>query len=347
MRIIKRIFEHNFFIRLKSWEYWPFIIVQFPLLVYWIWLSIRARSLLFFTASNPSITMGGMFGESKYAVLMQLSADILPKTILIDIPTTTEQVLSRMNEAQLCFPVIFKPDLGERGYRVERIHTRHDVENYLKNIRGSFLVQELIDSPVECGIFYTRFPNDEKGQVTSVVIKEMLSVTGDGSLTIEALIMKNPRAKLQWERLKVMHDKKLDTVLPVGESYELNPIGNHCLGTKFLNGNYLINDQLSHSFDQISKSMDEFYFGRFDLRCESIEALYAGNVKIMEVNGCGAEPAHIYQPGFSLWNAYQVLFKHWKDLFTISIQNRARGFSFMPVSEGLRIFRYFKTHMGA
>jgi hypothetical protein len=344
MRLIKDVVEHNFFIRLKSWEYWPFGIVQFPLIMYWIWLSLRARSLLFFTASNPSITMGGMFGESKYAILNQLPSNVLPKTILIDTPVTVDQVLMRMSEANLHFPLIFKPDLGERGYRVKRVDTMQDVEEYLKNCKGSFLAQEFIDLPLECGVFYTRFPREDKGIVTSVVIKEMLTVTGDGNLTVEALIRKNPRAKLQWDRLKIMHHEVLDAILKEGELLELNAIGNHCLGTKFLNGNHLINEQLSEVFDGISKSLDEFYFGRFDLRCESIDDLYQGKVKIMEVNGCGAEPAHIYHPGFSLIEAMKVLFLHWKNIFIISTQNRKRGFLYTPLKDGYRIYKQFQTH---
>lgn len=344
MRLIKDVLEHNFFIRLKSWEYWPFGIVQFPVIIYWIWLSIRARSLLFFTTSNPTITMGGMFGESKYDILRQLPADVLPKTILVNTPVISSEVLLRMSEANLHFPLIFKPDLGERGYKVKRIHTLQEVEEYLKDIKGSFLVQEFVDLPVECGVFYTRFPKDDKGRVTSVVIKDMLSVTGDGILSVKALIKKNPRAKLQWERLKIMHQEVLNTVLTKGESLELNSIGNHCLGTIFLNGNYLINDQLSESFDRISKSVNEFYFGRFDLRCESLGDLYQGKVRIMEVNGCGAEPAHIYHPGFSLIEAMRVLFLHWQNLFIISTQNRKRGFAYTPIREGFRIFKHFKTH---
>jgi hypothetical protein len=344
MRLLKGFLEHNFFIRLTSWEYWPFGIVQFPVIIYWIWLSIKARSLLFFTASNPTITLGGMFGESKYAVLMQLPEDVLPKTILIDTPVVTSQVLLRMYEACLNFPVIFKPDLGERGYRVKRIHSLRDVELYLNDIKGSFIVQELIDLPIECGVFYTRFPDKKCGEVTSVVIKEMLSITGDGVKTVMELIRSSPRAKLQWERLKLMHHEVLDTILKKGELLELNAIGNHCLGTKFLNGNHLINEQLSEVFDGISKSLDEFYFGRFDLRCESIGDLYQGKVKIMEVNGCGAEPAHIYHPGFSLFEAMKVLFLHWKILFIISTQNRERGFAYTPLKDGYRIFKQFQKH---
>jgi hypothetical protein len=63
-----------------------------------------------------------------------------------------------------------------------------------------------------------------------------------------------------------------------------------------------------------------------------IEDLYEGKVKIMELNGCGAEPAHIYHPGFPLWKAMGILFTHWKNIFRISMQNHKRGSRLYAVS---------------
>jgi len=64
-----RIRENNFLFKLFHWEFWPFGILQGPVFLYWLWLSVRARSLLFFSASNPGILSGGMLGESKSEVL--------------------------------------------------------------------------------------------------------------------------------------------------------------------------------------------------------------------------------------------------------------------------------------
>jgi hypothetical protein len=339
---LKKLLHSNFFIRLTHWEYWPFGIVQFPFFLYWLWLSLRARSLFFFSASNPGITMGGMLGESKHDVLTLIPDQYKPKTIFIQYPVTQKDVLDVLHQNQLQFPVIFKPDLGERGYMVKRIFHEQDVEDYLKKIRVNFLIQELVDLPVECGVFYTRFPNEKDGHVTSVVLKEMLTVTGDGIHTLQQLILDKPRAKLQWEVLRVVYAEKISNVIPKGETIELNAIGNHCLGTKFLSGEHLINEQLSKTFDTISKQIEGFYFGRYDLRCASLEDLYLGKVKIMELNGCGAEPAHIYHPGFSLWKALRILSVHWKNMFTISVQNHERGVPYLPLKEGRRIYKQFK-----
>lgn len=349
MSILKKITRSNFYIKLNSWEYWPFGIVQLPLFIYYGWLSLRSRTILFFTASNPGIAMGGMLGESKYDVLKKIPSQYVPHTIRIDAGASIPDVLYALNENGFSLPVIFKPDLGERGFMVKKIKSESDIQQYLKQLPFSFLIQEFVDLPLEFGVFYTRFPNDEKGFVNSVVMKEMLHVVGDGSTTLRELILQKDRAKLQWETLKITYQDCLEEIPEKGKVLELVSIGNHCLGTMFLDGSHLINDKLSDTFDRISKQIDGFYFGRYDLRCNSLPDLYEGKIKVMELNGCGAEPAHIYQPGFPLTKALRVLFKHWRNIFVIARQNIERGAAYTTIKEGKVYYKKFKiaTQAGA
>jgi hypothetical protein len=343
MSVWQIILRSNFIIKLRSWEYWPFGIIQFPVIMYWLWLSMRARTFLFFSASNPGIIMGGMFGESKYDVLKKVPSDLIPKTILIQIPISTQSVIEILKREGYSFPVVFKPDLGERGHMVRRINTPDDIAEYITTVKSAFLVQELIDLPKEFGVFYTRFPNEEKGVVTSVVMKEMLGVTGDGKTSLQDLILKQDRAKLQWHKLRLKFKDRLSEIIPNGKSIELVSIGNHALGTKFLDGSHLINAHLSTTFDRISKQIDGFYFGRYDLRCNTLDDLYSGNIKVLELNGCGAEPAHIYQPGYSFFKAVKVLIIHWRNIFLIARQNHLRGVAYISRKEARRLYRRFKA----
>ncbi len=338
----EKITRINFYIKLTSWEYWPFGIVQFPLFIYFGWLSLRSRTILFFSASNPGITMGGMFGESKYEVLKKIPAHYIPKTILVEANSSKQNVLIALSENGFQLPVIFKPDLGERGFMVKKIKSESDIDHYLSKLSHSFLIQEFLDLPLEFGVFYTRFPQDENGQVTSVVMKEMLHVIGDGTSALRELILKKDRAKLQWNNLKLTYKHQLEDVLEKGKMFELVSIGNHCLGTMFLDGGHLINQRLSETFDHISKQIDGFYFGRYDLRCKSIDALYEGNIKVMELNGCGAEPAHIYQPGYSLVKAMRILFTHWRNIFVIARENVQRGATYTLIKDGKVYYKKFK-----
>jgi hypothetical protein len=342
---VQKFLRSNFFIKLKAWEYWPFGIIQAPLFFLWLWYAIKERSLLYFTASNPGILTGGMMGESKFDVLTLIPDTLKPKTALIKFPASVTSVTKAMTAHGLTLPLIFKPDLGERGWMVRRIKTEQDIENYLKEIKIDFIIQELVDYPLEFGVYYIHFPSEEKGFVNSITAKEFLSVTGDGAKTLQQLILEKDRAKLQWPVLSKTHHNQLNQVIAANQKIELVSIGNHCLGTTFLNHNHLITEKLNASFDSISKQIKGFYFGRYDLRCASLEDLENGNIKIMELNGCGAEPAHIYQPGSSLWTGIKTLITHWNNLYRVSKENHQRGVPYLSLREGRQIYKRVKKFM--
>lgn len=285
--------------------------------------------------------MGGMFGESKFQVLQKVPKKLVPKSIIVKRPASPESVLELLQN-NFALPVIFKPDLGERGFMVKRIENADDVCQYLEMMKHDFIIQQFVDLPLEFGVFYKRLPNEKSGIVTSIVMKEMLHVIGDGKSTLQQLILNNDRAKLQWETLKSTYDGRLNEVITDKKKLEIVSIGNHCLGTKFLNGNHLINEKLNASFDSISKEVDGFYFGRFDLRCKTIDDLQNGNVMVLELNGCGAEPAHIYDPAFPLSKGVGTLIDHWHSIFEIAIQNRRRGYAFINLKEAIHYYRLFK-----
>ncbi|GIL21940.1 MAG: D-alanine--D-alanine ligase [Bacteroidota bacterium] len=313
----------------------------------WIWYAIKERSLFYFSASNPSILTGGMMGESKFDVLSLIPDSVKPKTVLIALPASTQKVLQILEANGLTLPVIFKPDVGERGWMVRKIESKEDIEQYLSEIKIDFIAQEFVQLPLEYGVFYVRFPSQPNGFVNSITGKEFLSVTGDGTKTLKQLILEKDRAKIQWQTLKQVYQSRLNEIVPQGKKIELVSIGNHCLGTTFINCNHLITEKLSASFDAISRQIDGFYFGRFDLRCASEADLESGNVKIMELNGCGAEPAHIYHPGASLFTGIRTIITHWKNLYRVSKENHQRGVAYLSFKEGKRIYNSFKKMKSA
>lgn len=329
-----------FFIRLRSWEYWPFSLVYLPVFGYWLWLSLKARSLFFFSASNPAIETGGLLGESKIDILNRISDALKPKTLFVPASAHIDAVFAQMAEQGLTYPLIAKPDVGERGWRVEKLTRWEDVVNYAQSSPADFLLQAYVDEPLELGVFYYRMPNEAQGRISSVVQKVFLSVTGNGRDCIETLIRQNDRALLQFDALKARYGDELERIPGPGETVVLMPIGNHSRGTMFLNANHLITPELERLFDRISASIDGFYFGRYDLRCRSVADLYAGrHISILELNGAGAEPAHIYQPGFSIWEAYRVLFHHWRVLYGISRENHRQGVAYMTLHEAVRAWK--------
>src|SRR5678810_781459 len=103
-----RIQSSNFLFKLMRWEFWPFGILQGPVFVYWLWLSIKARSLFFFSASNPGILSGGMMGESKSDVLKLLPPHLIPTTVLVKLPVDRDGIMAIIRDNKLRFPLIFK-----------------------------------------------------------------------------------------------------------------------------------------------------------------------------------------------------------------------------------------------
>ncbi|MES2732563.1 MAG: hypothetical protein V4714_12470 [Bacteroidota bacterium] len=342
--MINRLKNSSLYHKFFHWEYWPFPVFYFPVFFYWLWLSLKSRSFFFFSASNPSIKSGGMLGESKFSILEKIAPEFKPATILVEAPATRAVLESRLKTAGITFPLIAKPDIGERGWLVEKITNWAALEDYFTQVQGNFIIQAFVDFPVELGVFYYRFPSQKQGHISSIVVKDFLKVKGDGHSTILELIEKYPRARFQRVALQEKHPHLMGEILADGKELELVPIGNHCKGTTFLNGNQWINAQLVRVFDEISRPIQGFYFGRFDLRCTSIEDLYAGqNIRIVELNGAGAEPGHIYQPGFSIIEAYRVIFSHWRIMYQISQLNNAAGNPYMTLREGRAIFADYQN----
>jgi hypothetical protein len=331
----------NFWIKLTKWEFWPFWLFYTPIYFYWIWLSIRARSFVFFSAANPLMELGGFGGYSKYNIIKQFPSELIPKTVFVNSATSDpDELLKQIKSQELSFPLIIKPDVGERGWKVEKINHSQEFIAYLTRNRQKLLIQEYISYPLEFGIMYHRLPGQTYGYITSVVQKEFLSVTGDGKSTLQELFSQFTRTKYHLPMLLKLYKDKLAEVLQLGEVLELVSIGNHARGTTFLNANHLITPGLVKVFDRISRTIDGFYFGRYDIRVPNLEDLYAGrNIKILELNGANSEPAHIYDPQMLILHAYKHLFRHWHILYDVSMQNHKKGHSFTPLLKAIAIIR--------
>jgi hypothetical protein len=327
--------------KLLNYEYWSYPVFYTPLYLYGFWLSIKARSFTYFTAVNPCMHLGGLLDSSKSYILSKINAEYLPKTVLIPANTSLEDALQILQNKEIEFPIVAKPDKGERGKCVERLETKHQLKEYLQNFGQAFVVQEFITYDNEIGVFYSRHPKEEKGMISSIVIKEFLTIEGDGKLTIEELLSQNVRARFRWSYLTKKYAQRLTEILPKGERLKLEPIGNHNRGTKFCNGNHLINKQLENVFEKIARPIDGYFYGRFDLKYKDLESLYEGkNIRIMELNGVNSEPAHIYDPdNMTLLKAYQSVFWHAKRAHSIAIENHKRGVPYTSIWECIKAIR--------
>ncbi|MDW3197315.1 MAG: hypothetical protein R8G66_33365 [Cytophagales bacterium] len=331
--------------RFTNFEFWSFNVFYFPVKIYYAFLALRSRSLFFFTASNPSIEFGGMLGEKKSEIFDLIPDEYMPVTRLFTSDVSTEEVMTYLQQSKLSFPIIAKPDVGERGWMVSKLNSEEELSKYLKDIQVNFLIQEFIDYPLELGVFYIKVPGEARGRVTSIVKKGFLSVSGDGENSVKELLEQNVRAMLQVE-FDSPEVQEIATDIPKnGEEVLVEAIGNHCRGTTFLNYNHWIDEALHSAFDQISSQIKDFYFGRFDLRCDSIESLREiKQFKILELNGAGAEPGHVYHPGSSIFAAYRDILWHLKMLRRVSAANRKRGHQYWKFSDGIRKMREISAY---
>ena len=337
--------KKSFLDRISNWEKWPFKILYFPISFVWIWYCIKARSLWFFSSSNPTLTFGGFEGESKKEMYDQLPADTFPQTIYIQNGIPFEEAEKTISANGFTYPFVVKPDVGMKGILFRKIDDREQLRKYHERMPVEYIVQGLIELPIELSVFYYRHPASERGVISGMIQKELLEVTGDGKSTLWELILKHPRASLRLAEMKHRHEHRLERVLEDGKHFYLSYAGNHNRGARFISLAKEIDDQLLDVFDKLSKYSGQFYYGRYDIKCSSIAELKEGkNYSIIEFNGCGAEPNHIYDNDQTLLQAYAEILKHWKVLYQISKYNHENGTPYWPFFKGYRFLNKARAH---
>lgn len=325
------------------WEFFPWWLANVPVYGMYAWFALRARHLFFFSNVNPAIPLGGAVGESKIGILGLLPDAVKPRAVYTRGDEHFDEIREKMAAVGLEYPVVAKPDIGERGFLVQKITEPEALARHLAACGVPFIIQEFLSHPVEMTVLFHRFPDGLRFGITSVCVKEFLSVQGDGVSTVRALMAGIPRAAFQLPRFELEHPELLDRVPGAGETLLLEPIGNHARGTKFLNGNHLIDAELERSFEQVCARLEGVLYGRFDLKCRSVEALRAGEFTVMELNGVLGEPAHVYDPSFGMWRAYRDFYRHWRILFELHRAQRRRGVQPTSHREALQFIRgYFR-----
>ena len=333
-----------FFIKLFNWEYWNSNIVNGPMFFYWFYLSARAKSLFFFNASNPSIENGGFVMERKSGIYNQMPKAYYPKTLLVENANNRQQVMDAISEKAFSFPVIVKPDIGGKGRGVKKINNINDAVAYIEQANFPMLVQELVTYKNEVGIFYYRFPWEEHGHISGIVSKDFVSVIGDGKSTVEELLLQNPRYVLQMDALRKMEEINLKEIINYGEEKVLVAFGNHARGAKFIDDSHKITQKLTANIDAICKQVHGFYFGRLDVMYKNWNDLENGeNLSIIELNGAGSEPTHIYDPSHSIFFAWKEIAKHMKIMWRIAMYNhKEKNIPFIDFKTGVKMFKDLK-----
>jgi hypothetical protein len=221
--------------RWTRWEFWPPVLFYAPVAAYYLRLALRYRSLTLPSSANPGMFSGGLVGESKSAILAELQANSPEYTApayRLDGPVAgRRRALDRIMQDQgLEYPIILKPDVGQRGMGVKLIRTPEQAAAYLGQTTAPLVVQRYARGPHELGVFYYRFPDQARGQILAITEKLFPVVVGDGRLTLEELVWQDPRGRFMAEIHLRRFPERRTQVLPAGESLRLVEAGNHAQG---------------------------------------------------------------------------------------------------------------------
>lgn len=306
---------------------------------------LRSRAVWFFTPSNPKITFGGLDGEPKKEMYALLPNHLYPTTFNVIPGQPFEVVTESLAKSGIRYPLIVKPEVACQGILFRKIDTPAELENYHNQLPVEYMVQELVDFPMEVSVFYIRQPDEKSGTVTGFLHKIPLQVTGNGTATLQQLIFSHPKARKRLDELFNKHRGQLNRVIPAGEKFMLSYAANHNRGAHFIDLKEHIDARLIAIFDEISIRINDFYYGRYDIMCTNVEDLKNGkNFTILEYNGCGAEPNHFYDTGYSLLGAYREILKHWKALYRICRYNSRQGIKPWPFKKGKKFLNDIKAH---
>lgn len=319
-------------LRFTRWEFWPALPVYLPVFFYGCYLSLKHRGSTLWAICNPGMKpLSGLAMESKSEILAALdsSTGLVADWDCIHPSDTVDARMMQLDtfrqQHSIDWPLVLKPDIGQRGEGVAVIRSETVARDYLSANTEPVIAQRYI-AGAEFGVFYYRLPGESKGRLFSITEKVLPELVGDGERSVERLILDDTRAVAQAKHYLKVNVARLNEVLAVGESIRLVELGTHCRGAIFLDGNRFQSDALAARLDAVLAGYEGFHFGRFDLRVASGEALRAGETfKILELNGVSSESTDIYDPGNSLFAGWAKLCRQWRLAFEIGAANRTAG----------------------
>ena len=286
-----------------------------------------------------------MDGEPKKEMYDLLPEDLYPATYYIEAREDFDKVIAGLQKNNISFPFIVKPDVACQGILFRKIDNEEELKNYHDKIPVKYLVQKLVKYPMEVSVFYIRHPQAKKGTVTGFLHKIPLQVTGNGKNTLGELVTLHPKGNKRIGEMYSKHKERWNEILPAGEKYMLSYAANHNRGAHFIDLKEQIDDKLVSIFDEISIGINDFFYGRYDIMCTNVEDLKnRKNFTILEYNGCGEEPNHFYDTGYTLMGAYKEILKHWKALYQICRYNSGRGIKPWPFNKGRIFLAGIKAH---
>lgn len=343
--------------RLLHHEYWPTTVLYLPVVVHAFVLGLRRGGLNTVTCCNPGIQpAGGWAGEAKHAIMaalptspLVLATELIPRADPQERVRLLREAMARRPELA-SFPVVLKPDEGQRGHAFKVARSPDDARTYFESMIGDAVVQPFHPGPHECGILWIRTPGSPRGSIYSITDKVFPEITGDGVRTLESLIWDHPRYRRQARVFLSRFAHDASRVPENGEIIRLGVSGNHCQGTLFRDGEHLCTPELEQAIDSLASGFagGGLDIGRFDIRYENVDDLRRGvNFAIVELNGVTSESTNMYDPTRGFVWAYGVLLRQWTRMYNLGAERRNFGVRPISVRELISVTRaHFRRASG-
>jgi len=309
-------------------EQLPKTLLCVPLVLHWIYLSIRFRSLTLPSCLNPRIETGGLAGESKSACLSCIDTSFASWVAPWCRVASGEDARAARVAAGLAYPLIAKPDIGWCGYGVRRIDSDAALDRYAASVpaNGAFILQRLIVAPNEAGLLYVREPGVSGGTLAALTLRHTPFVVGDGRQSISALVAADPRCRAHAATYAAaLGDMGYRRVPATGERVVLTTIASLRIGARYEDASSHITPMLAARVEAIASSMGDFHYGRFDVRFDSLSSLLEGDFSIIEVNGAGSEAIQFWDPTFTIGAAFRGVFAKQCLIFKLGDAMRKAG----------------------
>jgi len=305
---------------MKRYEFWDPRLFNLPFYAYLAIRTVQAGihpKTLF--KANYALENGDL-RASKFRLQQTVGAAKFPPTLFVADPQGIRQKKRQvMRFAGVHhFPVIAKPDIGECGKAVKLIHDEAQLDQFLPLISSDYLIQPVIPLPVEYGIFYVRYRG--RPRIIGINGKTFPHVRGNGRDTLKRLIHQNPRYSHHWRGF--IHDTDLGRIPAPGEIIRLSQIGSHTMGCMFTDKTHLTTPLLENAVYGLLEDVPGVNFSRLDVRAESKAEFQKGKFQLIEINGVSSLPTEMFDPQYSVFDAYRIFFRVADWLVKIAKENR-------------------------
>lgn len=302
--------------------YWVSQHFYWQSLYYYFLDCARFRSIAYFSVCNSAIDYGGMLDDRKTDIYELLPQHIVPSTSIV---TSIDSANSFIINNNLKFPLIIKPNIGLKGFKVFKLNSTEELNTFFKEneiLEREWILQEFIDYQREYSVLFYRYPKQQKYGISSFIEKSYPHVYGDGLNTLKTLVEQYNNPFLDKEEVYKRHSERLDQIPEKGEKIILDFIGNYSRGAKFHDKMEFVSDEMSSMLYQLFRKIDGLNFFRIDFKSDSIKDFLNGDFKVIEINGMKSEPLHIYDSRNSFVQNRRTIKEHWNIIENIVLDQK-------------------------